>query len=61
MLKERFSPQLASLLSEDEWLIAQTAYVPAENLDWESRFCLVSGYMSSRGSEICGGSRPKER
>ena len=58
MLKERFSPQLASLLSEDEWLIAQTAYVPAENLDWESRFCLVSGYMSSRGSEICGGSRP---
>ena len=58
MLKDRFSPEIGRLLAEDTWLIAQEAYEPGSNLDWESRFCLASGYMSSRGSEICGTSRP---
>ena len=58
MLRDRFSPEIGSLLAEDSWLIAQNAYRPKENLDWESRFCLASGYMSSRGSEICGTARP---
>lgn len=58
MLKERFSNPIAGLLADDEWLIVQGNYDRRENLDWESRFCLASGYMSSRGSEICGTSRP---
>lgn len=58
MLKDRFSAPIAALLAADEWLIAQERYDPKENLDWESRFCLASGYMASRGSEICGTARP---
>lgn len=58
MLRDRFSPAVAGLLSVDDWLIPQEEYNPENNLDWESRFCLASGFMSSRGSEICGTSRP---
>ena len=58
MLRDRFSAPIAALLAADEWLIAQEHYDPRENLDWESRFCLTSGYMSSRGGEICGTARP---
>ena len=58
MLKDRFSAPIAALLAADEWLIAQERYDPKENLEWESRFCLASGYMASRGSEICGTARP---
>ena len=58
MLRDRFSAPVAALLAGDEWLISQEKYEPGANLDWESRFCLASGYMSSRGSEICGTSRP---
>ena len=58
MLKDRFSSPISVLLAEDAWLIVQDHYDPKENLDWESRFCLTSGYMSSRGSEMCGTSRP---
>ena len=58
MLRDRFSPAVAALLSGDDWLIPQEEYNSGNNLDWESRFCLASGFMSSRGSEICGTSRP---
>lgn len=58
MLRNTFNNEIASLLAEDNWLLAQEEYDRQENLNWESRFGLVSGYMSSRGSEICATSRP---
>ncbi len=58
MLRDNFCPEIARLLAADEWLLAQEGYQPADNLAWESRFCLASGYMSSRGAHVCGTSRP---
>ena len=58
MLRNKFNQEIASLLAQDNWLLAQEEYDREENLNWESRFTLVSGYMSSRGSEICGTSNP---
>lgn len=47
-LREQFSPRLQALLARDEWLVAEDEYDPAQNLAYESRFCLANGYMGSR-------------
>jgi len=50
MIRSRFSKPLKELLSKDEWLILQENYNPAENLTYESLFCLTNGYLGTRGS-----------
>lgn len=50
MIRDRFSTILKEMLSEDEWLILQESYNPAENLTYESLFCLTNGYLGTRGS-----------
>ena len=38
------------MLGGDEWLILQDEYDAAENLNYESLFCLTNGYLGTRGS-----------
>jgi kojibiose phosphorylase len=54
-LKHRFCDGIASLLSEDSWLVAEERYDAAQNLKFESLFCLASGAMGNRGSHEEGG------
>ena len=41
MIRDRFSEKLQTLLGGDEWLILQDEYDAAENLNYESLFCLT--------------------
>lgn len=50
MIRDRFSEKLQTLLGGDEWLILQDEYDAAENLNYESLFCLTNGYLGTRGS-----------
>lgn len=50
MIRDRFSEKLQTLLGSDEWLILQDEYDAAENLNYESLFCLANGYLGTRGS-----------
>lgn len=50
MIRDRFSEKLQTLLGGDEWLILQDEYDVAENLNYESLFCLTNGYLGTRGS-----------
>lgn len=50
MIRDRFSEKLQTLLGSDEWLILQDEYDAAENLNYESLFCLTNGYLGTRGS-----------
>lgn len=50
MIRDRFSEKLQTLLGDDEWLILQDEYDAAENLNYESLFCLTNGYLGTRGS-----------
>ena len=50
MIRDRFSEKLQTLLGGDEWLILQDEYDAAENLNYESLFCLANGYLGTRGS-----------
>lgn len=50
MIKERFSEKLQTLLNDDKWMILQDKYDPADNLNYESLFCLTNGYLGTRGS-----------
>ena len=45
MIRDRFSEKLQTLLGGDEWLILQDEYDAAENLNYESLFCLTNGYL----------------
>lgn len=50
MIKNRFSDNLHSFLSDDKWMIVQDEYNQEENLKYESLFCLTNGYLGTRGS-----------
>ena len=50
MIRDSFSEKLQTLLGGDEWLILQDEYDAAENLNYESLFCLTNGYLGTRGS-----------
>ena len=50
MIRDRFSEKLQTLLGSDEWLILKDEYDAAENLNYESLFCLTNGYLGTRGS-----------
>lgn len=50
MIRDRFSEKLQTLLGGDKWLILQDEYDAAENLNYESLFCLTNGYLGTRGS-----------
>ena len=50
MIRDIFSEKLALEMSTDDWLIAQDAYDPEENLKYESLFALSNGYLGIRGS-----------
>ncbi len=56
-LRERFGADIARLLSEDDWLVAEDGYDATQNLTYESIFCLASGAMGNRGSHEEGGVR----
>ncbi|MDR3051846.1 MAG: glycoside hydrolase family 65 protein [Oscillospiraceae bacterium] len=55
--RQRFSPEIAALLADDAWLVAEEGYDPAQNLAYESIFGLASGAMGNRGSHEEGGIR----
>lgn len=50
MIREQFSKNIQDLISDDNWLIVQDAYVPKDNLVYETNFALTNGYMCTRGS-----------
>lgn len=49
-IRDRFSEAIARQLAEDAWLVVEEAYDPAQNLAYESIFCLASGAMGNRAS-----------
>jgi len=54
-LRDRFNAEIAGLLAEDSWLVAEEGYDAGKNLAYESLFCLASGAMGNRGSHEEGG------
>jgi kojibiose phosphorylase len=48
--RDLFSEEVASYLSEDEWLVIEDGYDAQKNLAYESIFGLASGYMGNRAS-----------
>ena len=49
-LREKFCPDIARLLADDCWLVAEKRYDSTHNLAYESLFTLASGAMGNRGS-----------
>ena len=54
MLRDRFSDQIRGWLAEDEWLVAEETFDPAQNLAQEAIFGLTNGRMGSRASHVEG-------
>lgn len=50
MWKDQFSEHIRKYLSDDEWLVAEESYNPRDQIVFESKFCLASGYMGNRAS-----------
>lgn len=57
MLRDRFSPQVAALLSTDEWLVAEEGYDDSQTLVYETLFALANGRMGNRASHEEGDTR----
>ena len=49
-LRDQFCPDIARLLADDCWLVAEERYDSTQNLAYESLFTLASGAMGNRGS-----------
>lgn len=56
MIRDSFSTTLGFELPADGWLVAEDAYEPSRNLQYESLFALSNGYMGIRGSHEEGNS-----
>lgn len=54
MYRDEFSPSVAAMLSDDEWLVTEQEYNSANNLTQEAIFGLTNGRMGSRASHVEG-------
>lgn len=50
MYRDLFSDNIRSMISEDEWIVAETEYNPGKNLMYETNFALASGMMGNRAT-----------
>ncbi len=50
MFRDQFSDKIKPLISEDEWIVAETEYNPRNNLMYETNFALASGMMGNRAT-----------